>query len=72
MVLNFERIPVGAQAVTVGGRVEDGDEQYYVRVVDRDKLVGRFVFSQVLKLVDHDIHSATSGFFVELFVEPQC
>jgi hypothetical protein len=39
MVLNFERIPIGAESMTIGGRVENRDERDYIRVVDGNELV---------------------------------
>ena len=69
MVLNFERIPVGTESMTVGGRVEDRDERDDVWVVDRDELVGSLFFSQVLEFVHHDVHSTASRLFVHLFME---
>ena len=69
MVLNFERIPIGAESMTVGGRVENWHERDDVRVVDRDELVGSFFFSQVLEFVHHDVHGTASRLFVHLFME---
>ena len=69
MVLNFKRVSIGAQSMTIGGRVEDRDERDYVWVVNGNELVRFFVLSQMLELVDHDIHGATPRLFVHLLVE---
>ena len=72
MILNFERVSVSTQPMTVGGRIEDRDKRDYVWVVDGYKFVGLLVPPQVLEFVDHNIHGATSRFLVHLFMESQC
>ena len=72
MILDFERVSISTQPVTVGGRIEDGDKRDDVWVVDGDELVGFLVFSQVLEFVDDDVHSATSRFLVHFVVESGC
>ena len=72
MVLNFERVSVGAESMTVGGRVKDWYERDDVRVIDRNELVGPFFLPQVLEFVHYDIHSAASWFLVQFLVESCC
>ena len=45
MIFDVERISVSTQPVTVGGRVEDGDERNYIWVVDCHEVSRLFVLA---------------------------
>ena len=72
MILDFERVSVSSQSVTVGGGVENWDKRDYVGIVDGNEFVRLFVLPQVLELVNHYVHCATPGFFIQLLVESRC
>ena len=64
MILNFKRVSIGTQSVTVGGQIEDRDERNNVRIVDSNEFVGLLVFPQMLEFVDYYVDRAASGFLV--------
>ena len=55
--------------MTVGGRIEDQHERDYIWVVDGDEFVRLFVLLQMLELVNHYVHRATSRFLIHLVME---